>query len=318
MKPEYKVLVYYHIPEFLERYKKLLGEARGDLHLFICENKEQIKRHIKEADIIFSGHSFPVELIPKAENLKWIQSMSAGVENFVLSRSIPPHVVLTKITGVHGPIMSEYVLGYILALTLHMKQGFENQKKRDWPYYVPDTIRSKTVGVIGLGSVGAYIAYKLHLAGAEVIGLEEQEKRLPFINREFLVPEIDEFLRNSDFVVMTLPLCPDTQGFFDERHFAKMKKSAYFLNVSRGAVVNEEALVKALKSSHIAGAVLDVFCEEPLPKDHELWKLDNVIITPHISGPSIPEDIMKVFLDNLKRFEEGKELKGVVDLEKGY
>lgn len=318
MNPPYNVLIYYHIPEFLKRYERLLREARKDLRIFICESKKQIEQHIEEADIIFSGHTFPVDLIPKAANLKWIQSMSAGVENFVISRSIPSHVILTKITAVHGPIMSEYVLGYILAITLQMKKAFENQKKRDWPFYVPDSIRSKTVGVIGLGSVGAFIAYKLYSAGAEVIGLEQQEKRLPFISREYLVPEMDEFLRSSDFVVMTLPLCPATRDFFDEKHFVMMGENAYFINVSRGPVVKEEALVKALKSGQIAGAVLDVFWEEPLPKDHELWGLDNVIITPHISGPSIPEDIMKVFLDNLKRFEDNKELKGVVDLEKGF
>ena len=318
MKSEYKVLVYYHIPEFLKRYEKLLKEARKDLNLYICENKKKIEQHIQMADIIFSGHTFPVEFIPKAKNLKWIQSISAGVENFVLSRSIPAHVILTKITGVHGPIMSEYVLGYILAITLNMKRAFESQRKRSWPYYVPDTIRSKTVGVIGLGSVGAYIAYRLHLVGAEVIGLEEQEKRLPFIGREYLLSEIEEFLSRLDFVVMTLPLTPSTRGFFNEKHFAMMKRSAHFINVSRGPLVQEEALIKALKSGQIAGAVLDVFCEEPLPEDHELWKLDNVIITPHISGPSIPQDIVKIFLENLRRFEKNKELVGVVDLGKGY
>jgi phosphoglycerate dehydrogenase-like enzyme len=310
--------VYYHIPEFLQRYEKMLREKRNDLSLLICDTKKKIERHIEEADIIFSGHTFPVELLPKAKKLKWIQSISAGVENFVLSGSIPDQVVLTKITGVHGPIMSEYVMGYILAVTLNMKFAFESQKKRDWPYYVPDTIRSKTVGVIGLGSVGACIAYKLHLIGADVIGLEEQEKRLPYISREYLVSEMQEFLERSDFVVMSLPLTPKTKGIFGEKEFAMMKKSAHFINVSRGPLVQEQALVEALKNNQIAGAILDVFSEEPLPKDHALWELDNVIITPHISGPSIPEDIMKVFLENLKRFEENKELIGVVDRKKGY
>jgi phosphoglycerate dehydrogenase-like enzyme len=318
MKSQYKVLVYYHIPEFLKRYEKLVKEERSDLTLYVCDRKEQIERHIHEADILFSGHTFPVDLLPKAKNLKWIQSISAGVENFVLSSSIPENVTLTKITGVHGPIMSEYVLGYILAITLNMKNAFENQKKKDWPYYVPDTIRAKTVGVIGLGSVGACIAYKLHLAGADVIGLEEQEKRLPYMRREYLVSEMEEFLGDADFVVMSLPLTPQTKGIFGKDEFAMMKKSAYFINVSRGPLVQEQALVDALKNKNIAGAILDVFTEEPLPKTHELWKLDNVIITPHISGPSIPEDIAKVFLDNLRRFEQNKELVGVVDRHKGY
>ncbi len=318
MKSQYKVLVYYHIPEFLQRYEKLLKEKRNDLPLFICDNKEKIEQHIEKADIIFSGHTFPVELLLKAKNLKWIQSISAGVENFVLFRSIPEQVVLTKITGVHGPIMSDYVLGYILAITLNMKNAFESQKKRDWSYYVPDTVRNKTVGVIGLGSVGAFIANKLHQVGAEVIGLEEQEKRLPYMSREYLVSETKEFLNSADFVVMSLPLTPKTKGIFGETEFAMMKKSAYFINVSRGLLVVEEALINAVKSGQIAGAILDVFSEEPLPKSHELWKLDNVINTPHISGPSIPEDIVKVFLENLKRFEENKELIGVVDRDKGY
>jgi len=318
MKSQYQVLVYYHIPKFLKRYGQLLREKRNDLSLFICDNKEKIEQHIEDVDIIFSGHTFPVELLPKAKNLKWIQSISAGVENFILSGSIPEQVILTKITGVHGPIMSEYVLGYILAVTLNMKNAFESQKKKDWPYYVPDTVRAKTVGVIGLGSVGACIAYKLHLVGAEVIGLEEQEKRLPYIGREYMVSEIKEFLERSDFVVMSLPLTPKTKGIFGEKEFTMMKKSAYFINISRGPLVREEALVNALKSGQIAGAILDVFSEEPLPKNHALWELDNVIITPHISGPSIPEDIAKVFLENLKRFEENKELFGVVDRDKGY
>ncbi len=318
MKSQNQVLVYYHIPEFLKRYEQLLKAKRSDLSLFICDNKEKIEQHIEEADIIFSGHTFPVELLPLAKNLKWIQSISAGVENFILSGSIPENVILTKITGVHGPIMSEYVLGYILAVTLNMKNAFESQNKKDWPYYVPDTVRAKTVGVIGLGSVGACIAYKLHLVGAEVIGLEEQEKRLPFICREYLVSEMKEFLARSDFVVMSLPLTQNTKGIFGEKEFAMMKKSAYFMNVSRGPLVQERALIKALKNKQIAGAILDVFTEEPLPKTNELWELDNVIITPHISGPSIPEDIAKVFLDNLERFEENKELIGVVDRKKGY
>jgi D-2-hydroxyacid dehydrogenase (NADP+) len=318
MRSQNKILVYYHIPEFLQRYEKLLEEKKDGLSLYFCDSKEKIEEHIEEVDIIFSGHTFPVELLPKAKNLKWIQSISAGVENFVLSGSIPEHVILTKITGVHGPIMSEYVLGYILAVTLNMKSAFESQKRKDWPYYMPDTVRAKTVGVIGLGSVGACIAYKLHLVGAEVIGLEEQEKRLPYMFREYLVSEIKEFLEKSDFVVMSLPLTPKTQGIFGEKEFEMMKNSAYFINVSRGPLVQERALIDALKNGQIAGAILDVFCEEPLPKNHELWELENVIITPHISGPSIPEDIVKVFLENLKRFEENKELVGVVDREKGY
>lgn len=318
MEPNYKVLIYYHIPEFLERYEKLLRNARKDLQLLVCKDREQIEEAIDQADIIFSGHTFPAELISKAKNLKWVQSMAAGVENFARSKLLPSHVVFTKIRGVHGPIMAEYVIGYILVLTQDVKRTFANQGKKRWEPFLVDSIRGKTVGVMGLGSVGAYIAYQVHLMGATVIALEEQEKRLPYVSKEYSVTEIEEFLGSSDFVVVAIPLTDATEGILGEKEFGMMKKSAYLINVSRGPLVQEEALLNALRQGTIAGAVLDVFQEEPLPSDHPLWDLDNVIITPHLSGPSIPEDIVTVFLENLKRFEEGKQLEGVVDREKEY
>jgi glyoxylate/hydroxypyruvate reductase A len=307
VKSKYKVLIYNHIPEYVDRYERLVREARQDLQLLVCKNREQIETFIDEADIIFSAHTFPGELVVKARNLKWIQSMSAGVENFARSNLLPPNVVLTKIRGVFGPIMAEYVVGYILAITQNMKKTLVNKERRRWEPFLVDSIRGKTVGVMGLGSVGAYIAYQVHLTGALVIGLDEQEKRLPYVSKEYSPTEIEEFLGRPDFVVVTLPLTDANEGIVGERELAMMKKSAYLMNVSR-----------ALKQGSIAGAVLDVFHEEPLPRDHPLWDLDNVIITPHISGPSIPEDITKIFIENLKRFEEGKKLEGVVDHEKEY
>jgi glyoxylate/hydroxypyruvate reductase A len=318
VKPKYRVLLYNHNPEYVDRYERLLREARKDLQLLVCKNGEQIGEVIDQADIIFSAHTFPGELVGKAGKLKWIQSMSAGVENFARSNLLPPDVVLTKIKGVFGPLMSEYVVGYILAITQNMKKTFENKEKKRWKPFLVDSIRRKTVGVMGLGSVGAYIAFQVHLMGATVIALEEQEKRLPYVSKEYAVTEIEEFLGRSDFVVVAFPLTDTTEGIVGEREFGMMKESAYLINVSRGPLVREGALLKALKQGSIAGAVLDVFHEEPLPRDHPLWDLDNVIITPHISGPSIPEDIAKIFIENLRRFEEGKTLEGVVDHEKEY
>jgi D-2-hydroxyacid dehydrogenase (NADP+) len=313
-----RVLVYNHISEYLDRYEKHLKHARPDTDFIICRTKADIKQHISEADIILSGHTFPVEYLPEAENLKWIQSISAGVENYVFSNKIPAGVVLTKVKGVHGAIMAEYVLGYIFAVTLKMKFAFENQEEREWPYYEPDTIRNKTAGIMGFGSVGSAIAYRLHQNGMVVIGCDEQEKFLPFVDREYSVEEMSDFLQRCDFVVLALPLSPATKGFFGKKQFNAMKESAFLINVSRGALVQEEELIEALETKDIGGAVLDVFIEEPLPKDHGLWNLDNVIITPHISGPSIPEDIIKIFLENLDRFERNQKLVGIVDLGKGY
>ena len=247
-----------------------------------------------------------------------IHECGDGELRSVQSALLPPNVVLTKIRGGSGPIMAEYVVGYILAITQNMKKTFVNKERKRWEPFLVDSIRGKTVGAMGLGSVRAYIAYQVHLMGALVIGLDEQEKRLPYVNKEYSPTEIEEFLGRSDFVVVTLPLTDANEGVLGEREFAMMKESAYLINVSRGPLVQEDALLKALKQGSIAGAVLDVFHEEPLPRDHPLWDLDNVIITPHISGPSIPEDIAQIFIENLKRFEEGKIFEGVVDHEKEY
>jgi glyoxylate/hydroxypyruvate reductase A len=318
MNSSYKVLIYDDIPEYVDRYERLLREARKELQLLTCKSKDQIERVIDQADIIFAGHTFPVELIPKAKRLRWIQSTAAGVENYARSKLLPSNIVLTKIKGVFGPIMAEYVVGYILAITQNMKRIIANKGKKRWEPFVSDSIRHKTVGVMGLGSVGGYIAYQVHLMGAVVIALEEQEKRLPYVAKEYSLAEIEEFLSTSDFVVMAIPLTDSTEGILGEKELAMMKKSAYLINVSRGQLVQEKPLLRALREGSIAGAVLDVFHEEPLPPDHPLWDLDNVIITPHIAGPSIPEDIVKIFIENLKRFEEGKQLEGIVDRQKEY
>ncbi len=320
MSPEskYKILIYYHFPKYVDRYIELIEKSRKDLSLLPCKNKSMIEENIVKADIIFSGGSFPVELLPKAKKLKWIQSMAAGVENYIRSKLIPSNVILTKPKGIFGPLMAEYVIGYILSITQNMKQIYENQKEKRWQPFVVDSIRRKMVGIMGLGSVGAYIAYRLHCLGVKVIGLDEKERNLPYVAKEYTIEEMDEFLQSSDFVILTIPLTDSTEVIIDKKQLTFMKSSAYIINISRGPLIREEALLEALQKRQIAGAILDVFNEEPLPDDHPLWNLNNVIITPHISGPSLPEDLVQIFLENLRRWEKGKKLIGVVDLSKGY
>lgn len=315
---KFKVLVYYHNPEYVDKYNKLITDNREDIFLLICKNEEEIDNYIGQADIVFSGSTFPVKFLRKARKLKWIQSMSAGVENFTSSGLIKPNIILTKIKGVFGPIMSEYVIGHIFAITQNIKQIYRYQSEKIWKPFVVDSIRDKTIGIMGLGSVGADIAYRLHLLGVNVIAIDEQEKRLPYIDQEYLIDDLYDFLVKPDFLIITLPLTNKTRNLIGENEFNIMKINTYIFNISRSGIVQTEALIKALKSKKISGAVLDVFDKEPLPKDHELWTLDNVTITPHISGPSLPEDIVKVFLENLIRFEKNKKLKGIVDLKKEY
>ncbi len=312
------VLVHYHKPAFLKRFEEILREARGDLQLLVCEDRSSIEKAVPEVDIIFAGSTFPLDVLDRAEKLKWIQSMGAGVENFLRAGLIPPDIVLTRVRGVFGNIISEYVTAYIYAMTQRMPAVFENKRKKSWSIYLVDSIRRKTVGVMGLGSIGSTVAYRLQLTGAETIGFDGQERNMPFLSRVYGPGELDYFLKRVDFLVLCLPHTKGTEGILGARELALMKDTAYLINVARGPLVREEALLDALKNGVIAGAVLDVFNEEPLPETHPFWDLENVIITPHISGPSIPEEITEIFLRNLERFEQGAELEGVVDLARGY
>ncbi|MBE3143193.1 MAG: D-2-hydroxyacid dehydrogenase [Planctomycetes bacterium] len=318
VKSSLTVLLYSHNPQYVDRYFRLIKKARKHLQVFACKNIADISKNIGKSQIIFSGHTFPVELIPNAKRLRWIQSMSAGVERFVRSEYVPSQVLLTRVEGVFGPIMAEYVIAHILAVTQNMRTVWENQQKRAWRPFLVDSLRTKTVGVMGLGSIGAHVAYQLYLMGAEVIGLDEQAKKLPYVSREYARPDLEEFLGRSDFVVVTMPLTDATRGLLDDKQFEAMKKTACLVNISRGPIVREDALLNALKKGKIGGAILDVFETEPLPRGHEFWRMDNVLLSPHISGPSIPEDIAPIFIENIKRFEEGKLLHGLVDRERGF
>ncbi len=312
------VLVHYHKPDFLKRFEQILREARGDLQLLVCEDRDSIEKAVPEADIIFAGSTFPLDVLDRAKKLKWIQSMGAGVENFLRAGLIPPDVVLTKVRDVFGTIMSEYVTAYIYAVTQKMATVFENKRNKRWSVYLVDSIRRKTVGVMGLGSIGATVAYRLHSTGAKMIGFDGQERNLPFLARMYGPTELDSFLKEVDFLVLCLPHTKGTEGILGARELALMKNTAYLINIARGPLVEEQALLDALKNGVIAGAVLDVFNEEPLPESHPFWDLENVVITPHISGPSIPEEITEIFLRNLERFEQGAELEGIVDPSRGY
>lgn len=318
MKLDHKVLIYYHKPEYVDKYCQLIKREEPYVKVFPCKNESEIDNYIEEVEIIFSGHTFPVSFLKKASKLKWIQSMSAGVENYIESNLIPEDVFLTKIKGVFGPIMAEYVIGKILYITQKFSKAYNDQKNKKWDPYVVDSIRDKVIGIMGLGSVGSYIAYQIHFLCNNIIALEEQEKNISFINKIYDISEIAIFLEKCDFIIITIPLTNKTRGLIGIEMLNKIKKSAYIINISRGPIIDEVALIKALKNKRIGGAILDVFNKEPLPVDNNLWDLDNVIITPHISGPSLPEDIVKLFLENLRRFDRGEQLINLVDKKKGY
>jgi glyoxylate/hydroxypyruvate reductase A len=192
------------------------------------------------------------------------------------------------------------------------------QRARRWEPLTPALLRGKTLGVVGVGSIGRVIAQVGRAFQMRTLGLSRTGRRIPEVDKVYRRPAFHEFLAASDYVVLVVPLTPETRGILGEPELHAMRPEAWLVNLGRGSLIQEPALVRALQERWIAGAVLDVFSEEPLPSEHPFWALPNVVVTPHISGPSMPEEIAPIFNENLRRFLTGRPLRGRVDIRRGY
>jgi phosphoglycerate dehydrogenase-like enzyme len=309
------VLVYH--PYEAKHYASLVQAPGNRVTVHVASTPGEAARLIGEADVLYAWR-FPPALYARAARLRWLQVMGAGVE-WALGPELPAGVVVTRAPGVFGPWMAEYVLGWCLRVTQRIPAYLDAQRRRRWmPDILPKRLGGTTMAIVGLGDIGREIARTARAVGMRVIGVSRSGRKLPEAHRVYRVSALARVLGEADWVVVVVPLTADTQGLIGEAELAAMRASAWLINVARGAVVDETALVAALRTRRIAGAVLDVFATEPLPADHPLWNLDNVVVTPHISGPSIPEEIAPVFGDNLRRFLAGRPLQNIVDRRRGY
>jgi phosphoglycerate dehydrogenase-like enzyme len=292
------------------------------------ESEEEARRALDEAlaevEVLFTLSTMPTDLLSRAPRLKWIQLTSAGADRLVDRGLFQSGIAVTTASGIHVTPIGEYVLGVMIMLAKGWPHLFRAQEKREWARLAPKELEGKTVGVVGLGSVGQEVARLTKLLGMRVLGM--RRSGVPLESGEYLVDEIFgpldllHVLSQSDYVVLALPLTEETHHLMGELAFQSMKPSAYLINVSSGAVVDEAALVRALKVGLIAGAGLDVFESEPLPPESELWRLHNVIISPHIAGetPHYNERAVALFCENLRRYLADEPLLNLVDPQRGY
>jgi phosphoglycerate dehydrogenase-like enzyme len=311
-----KVLVFY--PRYSEVYRELLEKQIPEADFLICRNREEVEEHASEVEIAFVPRNFPQDLFAKMTRLKWIQVMAAGVENYVQNAARFKEIPVCRIVGVFGKFMAEYVLGYILYLNQNIPRVLQAMSERKWDPFLPEFIHRKTVGIMGLGSIGGVIAQKAKGMEMRVVSWDMAKKTAPFVDRQYEAHEMKNFLQEADYVVLSLPATPETVNLVNHELLGAMKKTAHLINICRGALVDERALVDALKRKEIAGAVLDVVKEEPLPPASELWDCPNLIITPHICGPSLPEDMVECFKENFRRYLSKEPLLGCIDFEKGF
>ena len=307
------VLVYHGDP----KYAELVRVPRNRAVVRAAATPSEAAELIADTEILYAW-KFPPHLFAKAARLKWLQAMGAGVD-WAIGRELPPRVVVTRAPGIFGPWMAEYVIGWCSWVTQCIETYREAQRQRRWlDHVLPDRLHGKTLTIVGLGDIGRAIARAARTFGMRVVGVNRSGRRVREAERVFKVGQLAQALADADFVVVLVPLTPETRGLIGADALAAMKPTAWLVNIARGAVVNEAALLEALEQRRLAGAILDVFSAEPLPPNHPLWRMDNVVITPHVSGPSTPEEIAPVFNDNLARYLAGSPLRHVVDRARGY
>ncbi|MGA9049304.1 MAG: D-2-hydroxyacid dehydrogenase [Dehalococcoidia bacterium] len=284
--------------------------------------RRQMDSLLSDAEVIY-GFRLPRNVIARAPRLKWIQVMAAGVDRYLTDEILRSRVTVTNVSGIHTTTIGEFVMGLMLMFVKRSDMCFQLKQQKRWQQFNPGILKGKTVGIVGLGNIGREVARLSKAFGMIVIATRRsahEGQKSKNVDKVFAPGRIDGLLASSDFVVLTLPLTAQTLHIVGEAQLRSMKRTAYLVNIARGNIVDEKALVRALKKKWIAGAGLDVFEEEPLPSDSPLWELPNVIFSPHVAGgmENYIEQTNGVFCENLVRYLNKRKLLNVVNKKHGY
>lgn len=293
-----------------EKYRALTQEARlPDLILKTTPSED--------VEIVFGETGLIKNVLAYLPSLVWAQSTSAGVEA-LMDPSLRRDYVLTNARGVFGRLMSEYVFAYILAHERQIFQRLADQQARRWNHSNAGLLYGKTIGLLGVGSIGGELARSAKFFEMSVWGYTRGGNSSEYVDRYFHRQDLQSFASGLDYLVSVLPNTPETRKIVDAQLLNALPAHSLFINVGRGSAVDETALIEALNRNRIAGAVLDVFEQEPLPQEHPFWTTPNLLMTFHTSAPSLPEDLIKLFIQNYELFVEGRPLRHQVDFERGY
>lgn len=277
--------------------------------------------HVSDADAIALWGFQNVEpLLEAAPNVRWVHSLSDGVEKLLTKSMIGRPITLTNSHGIHDRAVSEHTMAMLLSWYRRIPDAVRNQSKNQWVRPKSETLFGKTILIVGFGSIGRAIAQRAKVFETRVIAIKKHVTQELFADHVYNETELLSVLPEADIVIAALPATPETDGFFGEKEFKAMKKSALFINIARASIVDENALITALKEGTIAGACSDVFSSEPLPEDHPFWKMENVIMTPHIASmvPDFWDKLTKLLEENFILFSRGEKLFNEIDKQKGY
>ncbi|XP_071826571.1 glyoxylate/hydroxypyruvate reductase A-like isoform X2 [Apostichopus japonicus] len=310
---------------FEATFKKRFPSASMSI-LDIAMQPEALKKKLEQAEVLVTSPADLTRMMDYIPNVKWVQVTYAGYDpltNYLKQTSNFPNIKITRMGGVFGVRMAEYVLGYIIAHERNFEGMREQQKCQRWNYEKFKTYRELselTIAIIGAGDIGCQVAKYCKSVGMRTIGVVTRERRpherSEFIDEYRLTSDVLDVCGECDVLCNLLPSSPDTIDFYKEECFRSCTKKPLFINVGRGDAVKSETVIKALRNGWISGAVLDVFNQEPLPEDSELWNTPGVTITPHNSGITTEKEMVDLFTTNYERFIRGEDMKYEIDLAK--
>jgi phosphoglycerate dehydrogenase-like enzyme len=280
------LLILLAMPEAVRtQYRDRLAAQFPQINVTLVDHHSKVGPYIASADALVTfAPMLSNHVLEQAQRLKWVQALGTGVDNLTDLPALRRDVIVTNVHGIHGAPVSEAAIASMLALARNLPRAIRLQDKHQWQRWPAQLLDNKTVGIFGIGAIAEVLAPKCKALGMQVVGVSSTPRPVAGFDRMHARSELAEIAGTFDFFVLLTPLTEKTRNSIDAAVFAAMKPTAFFVNLARGGVVDENALVAALRDKRIAGAALDVFVEEPLPTDHPFWDMDNVIITTHQGG----------------------------------
>ncbi len=303
------LLIVLAMPDYvIARYREPLAAHFPDIEINAVNHRDKIDPYIARADILVTfGAMMGDEVYAQAPNLRWVQALGTGVDRITDQPSLGRHVIVTNVAGIHGPPVAEAAIGSMLALARNIPRSLRAQAREQWERFPARLVDGKTAVIFGIGIIAEALAPRLKALGMRTVGVSSAPRGVPAFDRMVAAPNLAEAVREADHFVLLTPYTPETYQLVGDTILGAMKRGSFFINLGRGETVDDEALMRALDSGRLAGAALDVFSVEPLPKDHRLWSMPNVIITPHLGGfyDEYPDRALPVVEENLRRFLAG-------------
>ena len=295
-------------PEITAQYYSRLRTKFPQLDIHLIDHPSKGDSHISCADILITfAPMLTDDMVHKATNLKWIQALGTGVDNLVDLPSLRRDIIVTNVRGIHGAAVSEAAIIAMLALSRDFPRVIQNQQRHLWERWPAHLLEGKTVGILGIGAIAQELAPRCKALGMRVVGISSDKRKVPSFDQVYGRDDLLSAGRELDYLIVLTPYSSATRHLVNRQVLAATKPTCCLINLARGGVIDEPALIAALKNGQLAGAALDVFSQEPLPEDHPFWSMKNVIVMPHLAGffDGYLERALPIVEENIRRFLAG-------------